>query len=140
VQGVSDPATGALFTGSYTGDIDNLAVTMYLFSPGRTQDTGWYAGIDLVVDGKTLVTADVDGVPLTSGGNAVQKIDFTVANVHRAITRAGLETGPDVEHDVELFISSYAIAGTTAVLVYGTTEAPSSMTFNVGDPKGRFLV
>jgi hypothetical protein len=138
LNGVSDPATGGLFKGSFTGDLDNLAVTMYLFSPGRDSAAGWYGGVDVVVDGTTVHTADADGIPLSSGGNAVQKIDFTVDKLHAAITKAGLATGPDVVHEVELFVTSYALAGTTAVLVYGTTEAPSSMTFNVDDLTGRF--
>ena len=98
------------------------------------------AGIDVVVDGTTLVSTDTDGVPLSSGGNAVQKIDFAVGKLDRAMTNAGLEKGPDVEHEVELFVSSFALVGTTAALVYGTTEAPSSMTFNVPDLAGRFVL
>lgn len=138
VNATSDPATGGRFTGTFTGDLENLSVTMYLFSPGRDTAAGWYGGVDVVVDGKTVKTADADGIPLTSGGNAVQKIDFTVEKLHAAIAKAGLPTGPGVEHDVQLFVTSYALAGTTAVLVYGTTEAPSSMTFNVADVSGRF--
>lgn len=140
VNGGADPATGALFKGSFTGELDNLAVTMYLFSPGRTSDAGWYGGIDLVVDGKQLRSTDVDAIPLSSGGNAVQKIDFAADKLHAAMTKAGLATGPDVVHEVELFISSYALVGSTALLVYGTTEAPSSMTFNVADLTGRFKI
>lgn len=139
-NGGIDPATGALFTGTFTGNLDNLAVSMFLFSPARTSENGWYGGVDVVVDGKLVKTADVDGIPLSSGGNAVQKIDFAVDKLHAALIKAGVTTGPEVEHDVELFVSSYTLATTTALLVYGTTEAPSSMTFNVGDVKERFLL
>lgn len=140
LNGESDPAMGALFKGTFTGDLENLAVTMYLFAPGRDSAAGWYGGVDVVVDGTVVHTADADGIPLTSGGNAVQKVDFAVQGLHKWITKAGLETGPDVVHEVELFVTSYALASTTALIVYGTTEVPSSMTFNVEDLTGRFII
>lgn len=142
-NGTSDPATGAQFEGTFTGALDNLAVTMYLFAPGRQEEAGYpgyYAGIDVVVDGKVLKKVDADGIPLTSGGNAVQKIDFTAAKLDTLMQKAGLANGPDVEHQVQLYITSYSLATSTAMLVYGTTEAPSSMTFNVADVTGRFLI
>ena len=132
-SGESNPATGALFEGTFTGSLENLAVTMYLFAPGRQNDSSYYGGIDVVVDGKELLRVDEELLPLTSGGNAVRKIDFAVTDLHRAMTRAGLDTGPDAEHDVQLFLTSYPLVTTTAVFVYGTTEAPSTMTFNVED-------
>lgn len=142
-NGTSDPTTGAQFEGTFTGELDNLAVTMYLFAPGRQEEAGYpgyYAGIDLVVDGKVLKKVDADGIPLTSGGNAVQKIDFAADKLHAAMVKAGVPTGPDVEHQVQLYITSYSLVTSTALLVYGTTEAPSSMTFNVADLTGRFLI
>lgn len=142
-NGTSDPTTGAQFEGTFTGELDNLAVTMYLFAPGRQEEAGYpnyYAGIDVVVDGTVVKNVDADGIPLTSGGNAVQKIDFAAAKLHEAMVKAGVATGPDVEHQVQLYITSYSLVTTTALLVYGTTEAPSSMTFNVADLTGRFLI
>lgn len=130
-QGESNPATGALFQGTFTGDLENLAVTMYLFAPGRQQDDSYYGGIDVVVDGERVLRVDEEFLPLTSGGSAVKKIDFAVSGLPRALARAGVASGPDVEHEVELFLTSYPLATTTAVFVYGTTEAPSSMTFNL---------
>jgi hypothetical protein len=55
------------------------------------------------------------------------------------MTEAGPEKGPDVEHEVELLVSSFALVGTTAALVYGHRGA-SSMTFNVPDLAGRFVL
>jgi hypothetical protein len=131
--GESNPATGARFQGTFTGDVENLAVTMYLFAPGRQNDATYYGGIDVVVDGTELLRVDEELLPLSSGGNAVRKIDFAVVDLHRAMTRAGLATGPEVEHEVELFLTAYPLATATAMFVYGTTEVPSSMTFNVED-------
>jgi hypothetical protein len=142
-NGTSDPTTGAQFEGTFTGELDNLAVTMYLFAPVRQEAAGYpnyYAGIDLVVDGTVLKNVDADGIPLTSGGNAVQKIDFAAGKLHEAMVKAGLENGPDAEHQVQLYITSYSLVTSTALLVYGTTEAPSSMSFNVGDLAGRFVL
>ncbi|HVM27970.1 MAG TPA: hypothetical protein VM433_09905 [Mycobacteriales bacterium] len=133
----SDPATGALFKGTHTGRLDNLAVTMYLFAPAKQNDPTYYGGVDVVVDGKVLLTIDTDGLPLSSGGNAVLKTDFAVTNLHRAMERAGLDTSAEAVHDVELFLTSYTLATTTSVFVYGTTEAPSTMVFNVKDLAGR---
>lgn len=142
-NGTSDPTTGARFEGTFTGELDNLAVTMYLFAPGRQEEAGYpgyFAGIDLVVDGVVLKNVDVDGIPLTSGGNAVQKIDFAADKLREAMVKAEIPTGPEVEHQVQLYITSYSLVTSTALLVYGTTEAPSSMTFNVADLTGRFLI
>lgn len=132
-NGESNPATGALFKGTYTGDIDNLAATMYLFAPGRQQDPTYYGGVDLVVDGTQVLRIDDELMPLEPGGNAVLKTSFAVSGIQTAMQKAGLATGPDVVHEVELFLTSYAVATTTAAFVYGTSEAPSSMTFNVAD-------
>lgn len=139
-SGESNPATGARFVGGFTGDIDNLDVTMYLFAPGRQNEPTYYGGIDVVVDGVTLLTIDINGLPLSSGGNAVLKTGFAVTNLHKAMIREQVETGPDVEHEVELFLTAYPLATATAVFVYGTTEVPSSMTFNVEDLGDRFVL
>lgn len=139
-SGESNPATGALFKGTFTGDLDNLAATMYLFAPGKQQDPTYYGGVDLVVDGTRVLRTDDEFMPLEPGGNAVLKTSFAVAGISQAMQRAGLETGPDVVHEVELFLTSYALATTTGVFVYGTSEAPSSMTFNVEglDPRNAY--
>lgn len=138
MHGESNEATGARFVGSFTGDLDNLAVTMYLFAPGRQQESTYYGGVDVVVDGKTVLTVNDEFLPLAPGGSAVLRTDFAVSRLHRAMERAGVQTGPDVEHQVELFVTSYTLATSTAVLVYGTTEVPSTMTFNVSDLTGSF--
>jgi hypothetical protein len=127
----SNPQTGALFKGSFTGDIDNLAVTMFLFAPGRQQEESYYAGIDVVVDGKKVFTTNEEFLPLSAGGAAAKKLDFAVSGLPKALARAGVASGPGVKHDVELFLTAYPLATTTGAFVYGTTEAPSSMTFNL---------
>lgn len=122
-------AAGATFAGTFTGALDTLDVTLFLFAPKQAGET-YYGGIDLVVDGKTLLRQDVDGLPLVSGGNAVLKTSFVLAGLSALMEEQGLDLGETAKHDVKLFVTSYTLATGTGAFVYDTTEVPAGIVFN----------
>jgi hypothetical protein len=129
-----DPTYAPTFEGTFTGNIDNLDVTMYLFAPGRQNEADILMGIKLVIDGQDVGWISETNLPLEPGGDAVLMTGFVLTGIHDAMTLMGLETGDDVEHDLRLQIVPYAIATTTAILVYDTSEVPSGMVFNTAEP------
>jgi hypothetical protein len=141
LNGESNTQVAPRFEGTFTGNLDNLAVTLFLFAPAKQMGSTFSTSGDLVVDGVEVGRFDQVEVPLTAGGQAARKIDFVLTGVSQAMADLGVATGPDVEHKVELFVSPYPLATTTAAFVYDTTEVPSGMTFNVpGDLAGRTAI
>jgi len=130
-----DPAHSAWFEGTFNGKIDNLAVELYLFT-GQNLILGSYGLLTtLIVDGNTLYQSDFvagDVANLSSGGDAVQKINFAFTNVYDTLLAHGL-AGAD-QHTVQLSVSPYFI-GDDAIYVYDTSEVPSGMIFNL-EPAG----
>jgi hypothetical protein len=141
VQGTRSEATGGTFSGTFTGAVDNIGVTMYMLAPGKQQDTTYSFGFIVEVDGKEIGrTSNVD-VPLESGGDAARKASFVITEVPGAMEQAGVVTGDGVQHAIKIYLTAYPIATTTGVFVYDTTEVPSGMTFNIpGTLEDRFPV
>lgn len=128
------PETTATFDGTYTGNIDNLAVTLYLFSPAdsATSDTQYHFRTQLVVDGNQLYNSDFgngDLVKISSGGQAVLRIDYAFVDVFGAMQETGL-AGDDKAHNIRLSVTPY-FPGDEAMYVYDTSEVPSGMIFNL---------
>lgn len=135
-----ESALGATFKGTYTGALDTLDVTLFLFAPKQAGET-YYGGIDLVVDGKTLLSQDVDGLPLASGGSAVLKTGFVLAGLDGLMQEQGLANGEGSTHEVQLFVTAYTLATGTGAFVYDTTEVPAGMVFNTTKSlEGRFVI
>jgi hypothetical protein len=134
----SDPYTGATFEGTYTGNLDNLVVELFMFAPATAaSDTGNFVGsIELEIDDTLVLWPTQVDVPLESGGDAVMKTKFAITDLHEAMGIEGLETGDDVEHTIRFFFSGFGLASGTAVVVFDTTEVPSGMTFNAPDVEG----
>jgi hypothetical protein len=128
----TDPYFGATFEGSYTGNIDNLVIEMYMFAPATAaSDTGNYVGsIELGIDGTLVLWPTQVDLPTEEGGDAALKTTFAITNIHDAMQMEGLETGEGVEHEVRFFLSGYGLASGTAIVVFDTTEVPSGMVFN----------
>jgi hypothetical protein len=141
VQGTRNEATGATFTGTFTGAIDNLGITMYMLAPGKQQDPTYSFGFIAEVDGKEIGrSANVDA-PLESGGDAALKSSFVLTEIAAAMQQAGVVTGDGVVHTIRIYLTAYPIATTTGVFVYDTTEVPSGMTFNIpGSLEDRFTI
>lgn len=122
--------TTATFEGTFTGNIDNAAVTLYLFAPlYNTGELGeeYQLRTQIVVDDFQLYDSDFltgDFVKLSSGGNAVLRIDFAFVNLFEAL---GVAEG---EHQIRLSVTPY-FAVDDAMYVYDTSEVPSGIIFNL---------
>lgn len=133
-----DPTVIPTFEGEFTGNIDNLVITMYMFT-AADPDEGFLMGARLLVDGEEAYVVEEATVPLESGGDAVMRTTFALDGVHDAMTssfRGFPDDAADETRTVTLQLAPYAIATTTAILVYDTTEVPSSLTFNAPDLEG----
>lgn len=128
VEGTIDPAVVATFAGTHEGPMDNLDVTLFLFAPGVQNEPTFNASGEIHVDGSTIASFDQAALPLTPAGNAVLSTGFTVWNIHAALLKKGID--PEGPHEITIHVTGYAIATTTAVFVYDTTEVPAGMIFN----------
>jgi MoxR-like ATPase len=97
---------------------------------GRQDEADILMGVKLVVNGQEVGWIDQANLPLQPGGDAVLVTGFRLTRVHDAMEAFGVETGEEAEHDIRLQVVPYAIATTTAILVYDTSEVPSGMVFN----------
>jgi hypothetical protein len=127
-----NPQNDTTFAGTFTGNLDTITWSLYLFTTARQINPDQAVALKLTIDGTVVfLTGDeANRTPLRSGGNAVQVTDFTFTNLHAAMERKGLTLGDDVEHTIELSIAQWFSVNDNAVYVYDTTEAPSSVVFN----------
>jgi hypothetical protein len=133
-----DPAGTATFDGTYTGDFDNIAVTMYLFNPAEDlQDIPTFAvNARLLVDGQNIFETGGAEVKRTPGGQAVRRIDFAAVDLYTALEQADPPlTGPGKEHQIRFQVMGTGLATEAALFVYDATEAPSGMIFNIEPEK-----
>lgn len=128
----SDPRGAATFRGSFTGNLDNIAATLYLFSPVRQASVDQAVWMQLTIDDEVVYQSSAaDRTPLTSGGNAVLKTHFAFVNIYDAMQSLGLDTSPEKAHSIELKITGWFSVNDNAVYVYDTTEVPSGLVFNL---------
>ncbi|MGH2693146.1 MAG: hypothetical protein ACRDHM_11725 [Actinomycetota bacterium] len=125
--------TTATFEGTFTGNLDNAAVTLYLFAPAYNASgaTEYAMRTQLVVDGVQLYTSDFvngDAVNISSGGTGVLKVDFVFVGLF------GLLGPAPGDHQIRLSVTPY-FPGDEAMYVYDTSEVPSGIAFNL-EPSG----
>lgn len=128
-----DDRLTATFDGTFTGDIDTLAVTMYFFTPPaeEAQSIPTIAiNTRLLVDGEPIFEAGGSEVPRASGGQGVNRIDFAAVDLFSALKEAGLD-GHDRQHNIRFQVMGTGIASEAAFFVYDTSEVPSGMVFNI---------
>ena len=127
-----DPQATATFDGTFTGDIDTLAVTMFLFSPQEDVQSIPTIAINtrVLVDGQVLFETGGNEIPRGSGGQAAKRIDFAFTGLYQPLVDAGLN-GPGREHQIRFQIMGTGLATESALFVYDTTEVPSGMVFNI---------
>ena len=122
-------------SGTFTGAIDDVAVELYLFTPGTNIDDpnnpvvrGDYSvDAQLNVDGVTVATIADEVVTLEPAGEALQRITFAFRDVSDVIELVGDLEG---EHAVEIRVHGTTIISDAALIVYDTTEVPAGMVFN----------
>ena len=131
--GRPDPKGAVTFRGSFTGNLENIAATLYLFTPARQAEATQAVWLRLSIDGTTLYEtgATADRTPLSPGGDAVLKTNFAFVDIYNAMEALGLQTGENAAHTVELVISQWFTVNDNGVYVYDTTEVPSGLKFNL---------
>jgi hypothetical protein len=127
-----DPRLTATFDGTFTGDIDTLAATIYMFNPPEdAQDLPTFAiNTRLVVDGEEIVATGGAEVKRTPDGQAARRIDFAFTNIYSTLEALGL-SGADREHQVRFQVQGTGLATEAALFVYDTSEVPSGLIFNI---------
>lgn len=127
-----DPRLTATFDGTFTGDIDTLAATVYMFNPPEdAQDVPTFAiNTRLVIDGEPVVETGGAEVKRTPAGDAVRRIDFAFTNIYPTLEAFGLN-GVDREHQVRFQVQGTGLATEAALFVYDTSEVPSGLIFNI---------
>ena len=117
--------------GTVTGNIDNLAATLYLSAPiGETVYGDLYPHIRLSVDGQVVYEGGDDIgylLPLSSSGTGVASIRFALTGLYDVI---GQENDPAKEHTVRLLIRGWT-QGDEAVFLYDAGDVPSGFVFNI---------
>lgn len=151
------PAADAGFNGTFTGNIKNMTVELWILGHGANtaQNNTLAAEVSLFVDGQELMLRARQTVPLTASSSGASRVArFTITGLGCAkevldtqgnvvdVKTGGLATedGNGAEaHDVTLWV---ATGGPVAVLraevlawVWDTTDVPSGITFNDPTPQ-----
>lgn len=139
-NGYTDPKGAVTFRGTFTGNLDNIAAKLFLFSPARSADATQAVSMRLTIDGAVIYqTADAaDRTPLTPGGDAVLQTNLAFVDLHKAMEQAELELGEAVVHNVELVIGNWFTVNDNALYVYDTTEVPAGLIFNLDSGLGSY--
>ncbi|MGH2710298.1 MAG: hypothetical protein ACRDH9_03725 [Actinomycetota bacterium] len=126
-----DPALTATFDGAFTGDIDNLAVTMFLFNPAEdAQELPTFAvNTRLVVDNEPILEISGAEVKRSASGQ-VHRLDFALVDLYAALKDAGLH-GKGKEHQVRFQVQGTGLATESAMFVYDAQEVPGGLIFNI---------
>ncbi|MFP5309653.1 MAG: hypothetical protein ACLGIR_08750 [Actinomycetes bacterium] len=135
LEGNPDATNGVRYEGTFDGALESIAVDQYLFAASASAFAEYGVIAVLEIDGMEVYRTDfVEGdlVPSVSGGSAVQiaKMAFT------GLLPFTVDGG---EHDIAITVTPYFI-GDDSVYVWGTTEAPTSITFNPGNLSGYGLL
>jgi len=120
--------------GTFTGDIDTLAVDVYYAGPFASL-CGMSLAFDLRIDGAEILrmeqSAPSAGLYQEAAGR-FWRVRFMFTRIFEMAQMWGVERGPQVEHEVYLNLANF-YACQEAVWVYDRPEAPAAMTFNL-DP------
>ena len=133
-----DPRGTAIFEGTYTGEIDTLAVSFYVVAPGKMQeaDKTLATNTRLVVDGGEPIHENGGGVEVNLTPTAtpgVKRLDFALVNVHSALAAVG-KSGPG-KHNIQLSVVGTGLATAGAVFLFDRADVPSGMVFNIEPDK-----
>lgn len=136
-----DPVHFFTAQGKVRGDLDNLVFDLYLNGPSQsTIGCGISLSVELVIDGKTIVSQDYtgsEGFPFTPVDDTTVKTTFALTHLWDAIGAFRLPYGPDVEHDIYLNLQNF-YACNEFVWRYDSTSYPSGFKANVADASEYF--
>lgn len=126
-----NPTHRPTFSGTFTGNLDNVAVTAYMFSTAAPTPGAYPMLMRLDVDGTTVFDEYNNEIVVqaTAGGQAVTKIQFAFTDIFQRMEDEGMQL--EGEHDITVSFLNYYIVDGTTLFVYDTSEAPSGMVFNL---------
>jgi hypothetical protein len=137
--GESNSAFRPTFSGTYTGVLDNIAVTAFIANPvyqrTGTNPTNYYK---LDIDGQTVwenaTSADEEvETPITAVDDNVGHIDFAFVGLYDALKARGVANTDTTTHTITLsFINKYYGDG-NFMMFYDSAEYPSGVDFNLED-------
>ena len=127
--------SGPVFVGQFTGNIDNLAVEMFLSAPWTLDNAEYPVRTRLEIDGVEIY-ADAEGsdVPAPAVGTTTRKIRFAFRDIHDLLELEGV-AGADKTHTVKLSVLPFYFV-TDAVFLYDASDVPSGMVFNARSLQG----
>lgn len=135
------PGGAVTYVGTYTGAIDSLAITQYLFaSPSDKSAFGEHLfRLKVEIDGVSVFESDfIEGsaAPLndTALEDPVQNFQIAVTGLHDFLPATDGE-----ERELKIVINPFVPTNET-MYVYDTTEVPSQLTFNPTDLSGFTVV
>ena len=134
---IADPgntATAPTFTGTYTGTLDNLAVTIYTTSLYTALGGSNSLIGRLTVDGETIVTSgedadvEVSNVPVDQHTTSMS---FAFTNLANGLMGTGVANSATTKHDITVqFVNKYW-GDSNFLMVYDAADYPSGLVFNL---------
>ena len=125
-----DPHHGAHWEGSFTGPIDNLAISVYLIMPNGALGVHGLTPY-LEIDGVEIYPgSEVVDPAVTVVSDGVALAQFAFVDVYAAMAAFGLDVAPDAEHDVAITMSPFYF-GDDGAYVWDAAEVPSGIIFNL---------
>ena len=125
----------ATFSGTYTGPIDNMAVSMFIASPVyQAVGIGWSMDFQLTIDGQVVVPFGTElDVPLTGVNDYAGQIKFAITNVADAMETNGMDfANPNATHSIQMQMVNWYWGDGNSAMLFDNGDYPSNMTFNLG--------
>ena len=141
-----NPAFGFTARGAFTGDIDNLAVTLYGYVPAYAVLGECGGGIalsfDLRIDDQSILYQSQTTPSAYLNTDIIQagyvSVKFRFTRIYEMMRELELTTGPDVAHTVYFNAMNFYVCN-EVVWVYDSVEAPAGAVFNLfGAPATQF--
>ena len=129
--GRSKPNATTTFVGTYTGALDNVAITLYGVHPGRPQLRPALE-YRLIVDGEEVYGDRRVDLPKATYNQAVTKSTLALTNIHKRLVALG-KAGDTTLHNITLTITSGYMTNDPFVALYDSKETPSGIVFNHDD-------
>jgi hypothetical protein len=128
-----DPASHFTTQGEFTGELDVAGFTLYAHLPAGALCDDFNLAFDLQIDGESILyqaqSAPSAGLMTMPVEDTLFQVKFAFTRLHEAMTLYGIETGPDVTHEIYLNAANF-YACNEMVWVYDSAEAPAGLVFN----------
>ncbi|MDQ3991770.1 MAG: hypothetical protein M3245_05620 [Actinomycetota bacterium] len=131
------------FTGTFTGNIDTLRVDSYVSSPVyQGVGIGYPLIFELTIDDAPVVLENPAAgserdIPMApTGETGVGRMSFGISNLYEAMKRNGIQTGPDTQHTVRIWMTALYYGDGNSVHWFDSVSRPGGIYFNPSDLTG----